>query len=85
MQKMPAKLKQIIKHRRRDKDMESIEIVEIKEKLKEKTKAWEHAQDQEEQDDKTRCWGTCDPVPRPDEAALDEILNWAVVAEIEIT
>jgi len=82
MQKMPARSKQITKYRRRDKDMEPIVEIEKMKMVLEKTKDWGHVP-QEEEEDRTRCWGTCDPVPRPDD--LDEILNWAVVAEIEIT
>jgi len=70
--------------------MESrIEIKEIK--LEEKTKAWGQNPQDELGDDGTRCWGSCDPAPPPEEVALDEALNWAVVAtltreeELEIT
>ena len=51
---MPARSKQIIKHRRKDKGMESkIEIIEIKEIIEkeEKTKAW--GPPQEEENDRT--------------------------------
>jgi len=73
--------------------METKNVIEIREiKLEEKTKAWGHPQD-ELGDDKTRCWGPCDPAPSTEVAALDEALNWAVVAtltreeleELEIT
>jgi hypothetical protein len=68
---MPARSKQIVKHRRRDKGMESkIEIVEIKEIIEkeEKTKAWPP---QEEQENDTRCWGPC--LPPAQEGELEEL------------
>jgi hypothetical protein len=68
---MPARSKQINKHRFRNKDMDSIieiEIEEIKEP-KEKTKAWNF---QEEQEDETRCWGPCPPPASSDEE-LEEL------------
>jgi hypothetical protein len=70
MQKMPARSKQIIKHRRRDK-VES-KIIEIEEIEKEKTKAWGHGK--EEQEDETRCWGPCPPpTPPAQEGNLEEL------------
>jgi len=46
-----------------------IRIEEIKEP-KERTKAWEGPQ--EEQEDKTRCWGPCPP-PAPISEELEEL------------
>jgi len=81
---MPARSKLVIKYRRRDKDMESIiEVEEIK--LEEKTATWgveEKTTEGSYGDDETRCWGSCLPVPPPEHLALDEILNWVVVAQI---
>jgi hypothetical protein len=77
---MPAKSKQIIKHRYRDKDMESIieiEEMEMKiEKLKDKTKAYQ----EEEEDDKTRCWGPC-----PKDALEEQDVKKDELEELEIT
>jgi len=57
--------------------MESIiEIEEIRMKrLEDKTKAWGHGpQDQEEQEDRTRCWGPCPPpAPLPSDEELEEL------------
>jgi hypothetical protein len=79
MQKMPARSKLIIKHRRKDKDMDSkiieIEMVKI-EKLEEKTR---HHQEELEENDRTRCWGPC-----PQELKEDE-LKKDVLEELEIT
>jgi hypothetical protein len=75
MQKMPARSKLIIKHRRRDKDMDSkiIEIEEIRMKrLEDKTKAWGQGP---QDDDRTRCWGPCPPVLEEEKKDELEVLE----------
>jgi len=70
---MPAKSKQIVKHRHRDKGMESIIEIEEMKRLEDKTKTW-GSQEEEEEDDRTRCWGPCPPpVPPSDEEELEEL------------